>query len=36
MNNDKLSDNEAIGWGGLLVFLFILFWAIVIQNIILY
>lgn len=36
MNDDELSDNEAIGCGCLLVFLFILFWAIVIQNIILY
>lgn len=36
MNNDELSDNEAIGCGCLLILLFILFWAIVIQNIILY
>ena len=36
MNDDELSDNGAIGCGCLLVFLFILFWAIVIQNIILY
>ena len=36
MNNDVLSDNDAVGCGCLLVFLFILFWAIVIQNIILY
>lgn len=36
MNDDELSDNEAIGCGCLLIFLFILFWAIVIQNIILY
>lgn len=36
MNNDKLSDNEAIGCGCLIIILFILFWAIVIQNIILY
>lgn len=34
MNNDKILDNEAIGCGCLLVFLFILFWAIF--NIILY
>lgn len=36
MNNDELSDNEAIGCGYLIIFLFILFLAIVIQNIILY
>lgn len=36
MNNDKLSDNETIGCGCLIIILFILFWAIVIQNIILY
>lgn len=36
MNNDELSDNEAIGCGCLIIFLFILFWAIVIQNIIFY
>ena len=36
MNNDEISDNEAIGCGCLIIFLFILFWLIVIQNIILY
>ena len=36
MNNDELSDNDAIGCGCLLVFLLILFWAIVIQHIILH
>lgn len=36
MNDDELSDNEAIGCGCLIIFLFILFLAIVIQNIILY
>lgn len=36
MNNDKLSDNDAVGCGCLLVLLFILFWAIVILNIILH
>lgn len=30
MSNDELSDNDAVGCGCLLVFLFILFWAIVI------
>lgn len=35
-NNDVLSDDDAVGCGCLLVFLFILFWAIVIQNIILH
>ena len=36
MNNDELSDDAVVGCGCLLVFLFILFWAIVIQYIILY
>ena len=36
MNNDELSDNDAVGCGCLLMFLFILFWAIVIQHIILH
>lgn len=36
MSDDKLSDDDAVGCGCLLVFLFILFWAIVIQHIILY
>ena len=36
MSNDKLSDNEARGCGCLIIFLFILFLAVVIQNIILY
>lgn len=36
MSDDKLSDNDAVGCGCLLVFLFILFLVIVIQNIILY
>lgn len=36
MNNDELSDNEAIGYGCLLISLLMLFVAIVIQNIILY
>lgn len=33
MNNDELSDDDAVGCGYLLVFLFILFWAIVILHI---
>lgn len=36
MNNDELSDDDAVGCGCLLVFLLILFGAVVIQNIILY
>lgn len=36
MKDDELSDNEAIGCGCLIIFLFILFLAVVIQNIILY
>lgn len=36
MSNDELSDDDAIGYGCLIIFLFILFLAVVIQNIILY
>lgn len=36
MNNDEISDNEAIGCACLIIFLFIIFLAVIIQNIILY
>ena len=36
MNNDELSGDGAVGCGCLIIFLFILFLAVVIQNIILY